>query len=102
MKLNAEQVLKLVEAGFDRDQILSMESDQESEKAAEEAEEEKTEPVEEHTTATEPDRYSELLEAVRKLTGTIQASNILKDENKAADTLSVSDAIAQIVSPPTH
>lgn len=101
MKLNAEQVLKLVEAGFDRDQILGMESDSEPERAAEEAEE-KTEPVEEHTTATEPDRYGELLEAVRKLTGTIQASNILKDENKAADTLSVSDAIAQIVSPPTH
>ena len=88
-----EDVLRLLEAGFDKDFIQKLESGQDLPASDPEPEPPAPDPKPEH------DRYGELLEAMNKLTGAIHASNILKDDNKKGETPTAADVIAQIVSP---
>ena len=103
--MNYEDVMKLLEAGFDKDFIQGLEAG----KAIKEEDATLEEPAPDPDPKPEqpapdpkpeaPDRYGELLEAMQKLTGAIHASNILNDDNKKVETPTAADVIAQIVSP---
>lgn len=99
--MNIESILKLVEAGFSKEEITAMtQTAQAQEEPAQE--EPKTEPVREEPVKEEPaqdKRYEELLSAMNRLTGAIQAGNILNSNNKEVKEPSAEDILAEVLSP---
>ena len=105
--MKAEDILKLVEAGFSKDEIIALNDPVEP----------KPEPVKELTVDPEPEqtqepqqapapaedpnakRYDELLQAVQKLTGAIQAGNILNSNNRAEETKTAEQIMAEVLLP---
>lgn len=99
--MNIDSILKLVEAGFSKEEITAMtQTAQAQEEPAQE--EPKTEPVREEPVKEEPaqdKRYEELLSAMNRLTGAIQAGNILNSNNKEVKEPSAEDILAEVLSP---
>ena len=94
--MNIDSILKLVEAGFSKEEITAMTQ------TAQAQEEPKTEPVKEEPVKEEPaqdKRYEELLSAMNRLTGAIQAGNILNSNNKEVKEPSAEDILAEVLSP---
>lgn len=104
--MNAESILKLVDAGFTHDEILALAGTAQSETAEppkDEAPAVQPEPEPEPEKPAQPDpnevRYNELLAAMQKLTGAIQAGNILNSSNREDPQPSAEDILAQVVNP---
>ena len=107
--MEARDVLKLVEAGFSHDEILALAGTAQPEEAQPPKEEApaQPEPVKEQPAQPAPEpaadpnaaRYTELLEAMQKLTGAIQAGNILNSSNREDPQLSPEDILAEVVNP---
>ena len=103
--MNIDSILKLVEAGFSKEEITAMTQTaqaQEEPKTEPVKEEPKTEPVKEEPVKEEPaqdKRYEELLSAMNRLTGAIQAGNILNSNNKEVKEPSAEDILAEVLSP---
>lgn len=98
--MNIESILKLVEAGFSKDEITALAQPAKEEPAKEEPA--KEEPVKEEPVKEEPAqdrRYEELLSAMNRLTGAIQAGNILNSNNKEVKEPSAEDILAEVLSP---
>ncbi len=107
--MNAENILKLIDAGFTKDEILALSGSgqpEEAEPSKVEAPAE-PEPIKEQPAQPAPEpaadpnaaRYTELLEAMQKLTGAIQAGNILNSSNREDPQLSPADVIAEVINP---
>lgn len=99
--MNIDSILKLVEAGFSKEEITAM---TQPAQAQEEPikEEPKPEPAKEEPVKEEPaqdKRYEELLSAMNRLTGAIQAGNILNSNNKEVKEPSAEDILAEVLSP---
>lgn len=107
--MNAESILKLVDAGFTKEEILALAGTAQPEKAEPPKNEPapQPEPVKEQPAQPAPEpaadpnaaRYTELLEAMQKLTGAIQAGNILNSSNREEPQLSAEDILAEVVNP---
>lgn len=107
--MEARDVLKLVEAGFSHDEILALAGTAQPTEAEPPKEEApaQPEPVKEQPAQPAPEpaadpnaaRYTELLEAMQKLTGAIQAGNILNSSNREDPQLSPEDILAEVVNP---
>lgn len=98
--MNIETILKLVEAGFTKEEITSLAQTAKEEHAKEEPA--KEEPVKEEPVKEEPAqdrRYEELLGAMNRLTGAIQAGNILNSNNIEVKEPSAEDILAEVLSP---
>lgn len=103
--MNTENILKLVDAGFTKEDILALAGTAQPK----EAEPPKDEPASQPEPETEPEkpaqpdpnetRYNELLSAMQKLTGAIQAGNILNSSNREDPQLSAEDILAEVVNP---
>ena len=99
--MNIDSILKLVEAGFSKEEITAM--TQTAQAQEEPAQEEpktdlvKEEPVKEES--AQDKRYEELLSAMNRLTGAIQAGNILNSNNKEVKEPSAEDILAEVLSP---
>lgn len=103
--MTAETILKLVDAGFNRDEILALTGTAQPNEAdapneAPEQPEPKPEPAQ-APAAKDPneERYNELLDAMQKLTGAIQAGNILNSSNKEQPQITAEDILAEVVAP---
>lgn len=99
--MNIDSILKLVEAGFSKEEITAMTQPAQAQEEPKQ-DEPKTEPVKEETTKEEPaqdKRYEELLSAMNRLTGAIQAGNILNSNNKEVKEPSAEDILAEVLSP---
>lgn len=99
--MNIDSILKLVEAGFSKEEITAMTQTAQAQEEPKQ-DEPKTEPVKEETTKEEPaqdKRYEELLSAMNRLTGAIQAGNILNSNNKEVKEPSAEDILAEVLSP---
>lgn len=103
--MKAEDVIKLIDAGFNRDEIVGMMDPESAGKAEPETPEPepeiKEQPAQPAPEPADPNaaRYNELLEAMQKLTGAIQAGNILNSSNKEQPQLTAEDVLAQVVAP---
>ena len=99
--MNIESILKLVEAGFSKEEITAMTQTAQAQEEPKQ-DEPKTEPVKEEPVKEEPakdKRYEELLSAMNRLTGAIQAGNILNSNNKEVKEPSAEDILAEVLSP---
>lgn len=99
--MTTAEILKLIDAGFTKSEIAALEKkpeEAEAEAKPEEIREEK-EPEEEQKPTAEEMRYNELLRAMEKLTGAIQAGNILYSNNKDVPEKSASDILAEVLTP---
>ena len=103
--MKAEDILKLVEAGFSKDEIIALngpaESEPEKETTVDPEPEQTPEPQQAPAPAEDPNakRYDELLQAVQKLTGAIQAGNILNSNNRAEETKTAEQIMAEVLLP---
>ena len=107
--MNAESILKLVDAGFTHDEILALAGTAQPEEAEPpkdeapapqpETKEQPAQPAPEPAADPNAARYTELLEAMQKLTGAIQAGNILNSSNREDPQLSPEDILAEVVNP---
>ena len=107
--MNTENILKLVE------EILALAGTAQPKEAEPPKDEPATQPEPEPEPATQPEpepepekpaqpdpnetRYNELLAAMQKLTGAIQAGNILNSSNREDPPLSAEDILAEVVNP---
>ena len=99
--MNIESILKLVEAGFSKEEITAMTQPAQAQEEPKQDEPE-TEPAREEPVKEEPaqdKRYEELLSAMNRLTGAIQAGNILNSNNKEVKEPSAEDILAEVLSP---
>lgn len=99
--MNIDSILKLVEAGFSKEEITAMTQPAQAQEEPKQ-DEPKTEPVKEEPVKEEPaqdKRYEELLSAMNRLTGAIQAGNILNSNNKEVKEPSAEDILAEVLSP---
>jgi hypothetical protein len=99
--MNIDSILKLVEAGFSKEEITAMTQPAQAQEEPKQ-DEPKTEPVKEEPIKEEPaqdKRYEELLSAMNRLTGAIQAGNILNSNNKEVKEPSAEDILAEVLSP---
>lgn len=105
--MESRDILKLVDAGFTHDEILALAGTAQPETAEPPKDEA---PAVQPETAPEPqlapvqkdpneERYSQLLDAMQKLTGAIQAGNILNSSNKEQPQMSAEDILAEVVAP---
>lgn len=103
--MNAENILKLVDAGFTKEEILALAGTAQPEEAEppknEPAPQPEPEPAPMPVPQPDPnqERYDQLLEAMQKLTGAIQAGNILNSSNREEPQLSAEDILAEVVNP---
>lgn len=103
--MKAEDILKLIDAGFSHDEIIALDGPAEAEPVKEptvDPEPEQTpEPQQAPAPAEDPNtkRYDELLQAVQKLTGAIQAGNILNSNNRAEETKTAEQIMAEVLLP---
>jgi hypothetical protein len=99
--MNIDSILKLVEAGFSKEEITAMTQPAQAQEEPKQ-DEPKTEPVKEEPVKEESaqdKRYEELLSAMNRLTGAIQAGNILNSNNKEVKEPSAEDILAEVLSP---
>lgn len=99
--MNIDSILKLVEAGFSKEEITAMTQPAQAQEEPKQ-EEPKPEPAKEEPVKEEPaqdKRYDELLSAMNRLTGAIQAGNILNSNNKEVKEPSAEDILAEVLSP---
>lgn len=99
--MNIDSILKLVEAGFSKEEITAMTQTAQAQEEPKQ-EEPKPEPAKEEPVKEEPaqdKRYDELLSAMNRLTGAIQAGNILNSNNKEVKEPSAEDILAEVLSP---
>jgi len=99
--MNIDSILKLVEAGFSKEEITAMTQPAQAQEEPKQ-DEPKTEPVKEEPVKEEPaqdKRYEELLSAMNRLTGAIQAGNIVNSNNKEVKEPSPEDILAEVLSP---
>lgn len=99
--MNIESILKLVEAGFSKDEIIALTQPAQAQEEPKQ-DEPKAEPAKEEPVKEEPAqdrRYEELLSAMNRLTGAIQAGNILNSNNKEVKEPSAEDILAEVLSP---
>ena len=100
--MNIDSILKLVEAGFSKEEITAMTQTAQAQEEEPKPEPAKEEPVKEEPVKEEPaqdKRYEELLSAMNRLTGAIQAGNILNSNNKEVKEPSAEDILAEVLSP---
>lgn len=100
--MNIDSILKLVEAGFSKEEITAMTQPAQAQEEEPKPEPAKEEPVKEEPVKEEPaqdKRYEELLSAMNRLTGAIQAGNILNSNNKEVKEPSAEDILAEVLSP---
>lgn len=107
--MEARDILKLVDAGFTHDEILALAGTAQPETAEPpkdeapapqpETKEQPAQPAPEPAADPNAARYTELLEAMQKLTGAIQAGNILNSSNREDPQLSPEDILAEVVNP---
>ena len=100
--MNIDSILKLVEAGFSKEEITAMTQPAQAQEEEPKPEPTKEEPVKEEPVKEEPaqdKRYEELLSAMNRLTGAIQAGNILNSNNKEVKEPSAEDILAEVLSP---
>jgi hypothetical protein len=103
--MNIDYIIKLHDAGLSNDEISKVVSalEQAPVETVKEPEPEQTPVKEEPATPApgpaEDERYNQLLEAMNRLTGAIQAGNILYDNNKEVKTPSAEEILAQVISP---
>lgn len=103
--MKAEDILKLIDAGFSHDEIIALDGPADPEPVKESAvdpePEQAPEPQQAPAPAEDPNakRYDELLQAVQKLTGAIQAGNILNSNNRAEETKTAEQIMAEVLLP---
>lgn len=106
--MNIDYIIKLHDAGLSNDEISKVVSaldtpEQAPVETVKEPEPEQTpvkeEPAKPAPGPAEDERYNQLLEAMNRLTGAIQAGNILYDNNKEVKTPSAEEILAQVISP---
>lgn len=103
--MKAEDILKLIDAGFSHDEIIALDGPAEAEPVKEPAVDpepvQTPEPQQAPAPAEDPNekRYDELLQAVQKLTGAIQAGNILNSNNRAEETKTAEQIMAEVLLP---
>lgn len=103
--MKAEDILKLIDAGFSHDEIISLDGPADPEPVKEPAVDpepvQAQEPQQAPAPAEDPNekRYEELLQAVQKLTGAIQAGNILNSNNRAKETKTAEQVMAEVLLP---
>lgn len=105
--MKAEEVLKLIDAGFTKDEILGLDKDPKEEPEKEEPEKEepeKEEPEKEEPEKKEPEQPDTLkfiAEQFEKMTKAIQESNIINSDTKLKnDNKSAEQTLADIIAPP--
>ena len=104
--MTVDEVLKLIDAGFTKADIETMNSGKPVEP------EPSTEPEPQPVKTELPDksapgpaedpnaaRYAELLQAMQQLTGAIQADNIRRSNNKDVPELSAEEIMAEVLTP---
>lgn len=103
--MKAEDILKLIDAGFSHDEIIALDGPADPEPVKEPATDPEPEQAPEPQPAPAPaedpneKRYDELLQAVQKLTGAIQAGNILNSNNRAEETKTAEQIMAEVLLP---
>ena len=100
--MNIDSILKLVEAGFSKEEITAMTQTAQAQEEPKPEPAKEEEPVKEEPVKEEPaqdKRYEELLSAMNRLTGAIQAGNILNSNNKEVKEPSAEDILAEVLSP---
>lgn len=103
--MKAEDILKLINAGFSHDEIIALDVPANPEPVKEPAVDPEPEQAPEPQQAPAPaedlneKRYDELLQAVQKLTGAIQAGNILNSNNRAEETKTAEQIMAEVLLP---
>lgn len=94
--MTVEQVLELTKAGFSADEIRTMmkpqqEQPQETEKIDEPQEQEQEQEQQEQNEDNTPNELNEMREAIKQLTKTIQAANVL-NAHAGQKTMTVDEA----------
>ena len=103
--MKAEDILKLIDAGFSHDEIIALDGPADPEPVqkptVDPEPEQAPEPQQAPAPAEDPNakRYDELLQAVQKLTGAIQAGNILNSNNRAEETKTAEQIMAEVLLP---
>lgn len=107
--MNFDEVIKLLDNGFTKEEIMLLNSgskvEPEPKPEPEPEPEPKPEPEPEPKPKPEPPadpyaaRYDELLAAVEKLTGAVQAVNIKRSENKEESALTPEQILAEVLTP---
>ena len=96
--MRTEDILKLIDAGFTKDEILKLDTKPEPQKA--EPEPQKADP-EPQKAEPQPDTLKFIAEQFEKMTKAIQESNIINSDTKLKnDNKSAEQTLADIVAPP--
>lgn len=113
--MKTEDILKLIDAGFTKDEILKLETKPEPEKSEpEKSEPEKSEPEKSKPEKSEPEKSEPekkepeqpdtlkfIAEQFEKMTKAIQESNIINSDTKLKnDNKSAEQTLADIIAPP--
>lgn len=108
--MKSDEILKLLDAGFTKEEILRIDgvitdekkADPEPEKKAdpEPEPEKKTDPEPEQQDTKQQDMLQFIADQFEKMTKSIQESNILISDNKKIDNKSAEQTLADIIAPP--
>lgn len=109
MSMKVNDILKLLDAGYTREEIQQMEQAEAPEEAAPvdipeepEKEEEKTEAVVANQAQPDPvqDQIAKLTAAMERMSGMIISQNINRTVTEGAPERSIEDMLAEVINPP--
>ena len=108
--MKTEDILKLIDAGFTKEEILRIDGVITDEKKTDPEPEEKADPEPEPEKKADPEpeqqdtKHQDMLQFIaeqfEKMTKSIQESNILISDNKKIDNKSAEQTLADIIAPP--
>ena len=98
--MNIETIIKLLDAGYTKDEIMNMNSDfQDPEPEKKEPEKKEPEKQEPEKTEKNDDMLKLLVSKFEELTSAIQDSNIKSSNNKTPEQTAPEELLANIVKP---
>ena len=99
--MRSDEILKLLDAGFTKDEILRIDGVMTDEKKTDPEPEKKADPEPEQQKNSQQDMLQFIADQFEKMTKSIQESNILhSDNNKIENNKSAEQTLADIVAPP--
>lgn len=107
--MTIEEILKLGEMGFTKDDIMKFdrenkhaepEPEKEEEKSEPEKKDEEQKPEKKESSSLESEKYDLLNNTINELIKTIQAGNIIKSNNKIEPKQAPEEVLASIIAPP--
>ena len=102
--MNLDKILTLLEAGFTKDEIMSMEKENGQEKAQKEPETEKEEAKKDEGSSIQEDyvkSMKEMTEEIRKIASDLKKSNLAGYDSQILDPVSQGQKVlAKIIDPP--